>query len=209
MILDEVLAEDVLWQMSFAERAAILGIILDMPSRNLAVEVGSYQGGFLRILSKYFSKVYSLDIDHSNLDKDLYTNVEWVKGDSKETLMNLVEFTRDFTKEPVDLILIDGDHEYDTVKSDISNVLKLSPQETVILIHDSWYEPSRKAILEANWAGNPYIHHVEVDFCTGDLMPNGIFIGGLALVRMSSQKRQHDLVIGCSHEYMYKKLTGY
>lgn len=206
--IDEILNNDILWQMSTAEKASILYMLNKLPGRKVAVEVGSYKGGFTRVLSRYFNKVYSCDLDHSYLvDKEQYKNVTWVTGDSKETLPALISRINS-DKEDVSFILIDGDHSYETVIQDIHNVLNYKPRgETILLIHDSWYGPSREAINKANWSGSPYVDYVEKDFVPGDVVyseEGKIFVGGLALISISPKKRKGDIEIRQTHDYMYR-----
>ena len=203
-MINELLNTDVLWQMSIAEKAAIFYLLGKMKSKTVAVEVGSYKGGFTRVLSRHFDKVYSLDIDHSQIvDKEQFKNVVWVQGDSRQTLPDLIDII-----EPVNLILIDGDHEYETVLADINNVLAYKPKgDMVLLIHDSWYAPTREAINKAAWNDNPYVHLVEKDFVPGDLIggPGGnFFVGGLALAVLTTKKRRGAVKIGQAQDYMYR-----
>jgi hypothetical protein len=208
MNLDEILKNETLWQMSYAEKASIFYLLDKMKNRGVAIEIGTYHGGFLKVLSRYFDKVYSCDIDHSNVDnKDSYKNITWIEGDSKETLPKLIEQINN-NGEDVNFILVDGDHGYETALQDINNVLKYVPKnETVILIHDSWYSPSREAINQADWNSNLFVHLVEKDFCTGDIIysatEGNIFVGGLAIAILSNMERENDIEIGQTYDYMY------
>ncbi len=206
--IDELTDNTILWQMSMAERASIFYLLNKIPQRNIAIEVGSYCGGFTRILSQYFDKVYSLDIDHSNIvGKDQYSNVTWVTGDSKKTLPELIKSLKE-SGEDVNFILIDGDHSYNAVLQDLNNALAYTPKsETALLVHDSWYEPSRDAINHANWNNNPHIHYIEKDFVPGDLNGN-IFVGGLTLALMSKKKRKGNVEIKQTHDHMYRSVSG-
>lgn len=196
----ELTDNTVLWQMSMAERATIFHLLGKLPKRGTAIEIGSYKGGFTRVLSKHFNKVYSLDIDHSNIvDKDSFGNVEWITGDSKETLPKLI-----LELDEIDFILIDGDHSYEAVLQDIQNVLEYVPKsDTILLIHDSWYEPSRNAINRADWNGCPYVHYIEKDLVTGDAHGR-VLVGGLALVLLSAEPREGNVEILQTHDYLYR-----
>jgi predicted O-methyltransferase YrrM len=55
--------------MSLPERATFLYLLEQLPKRNIAIEIGTYCGGSLKWLSKYFNKVYSCDINHSHINK--------------------------------------------------------------------------------------------------------------------------------------------
>lgn len=211
MIIDEILNKDVLWQMSQAEKASILYLLNKLPKLSVAIEVGSYKGGFLQVLAKYFKTVYSCDIDHSNIvNKEQYENVVFVEGDSEETLPRLIEQLNQ-SEETVNFILIDGDHSYDAVLNDINNALQYLPKgDLILLIHDSWYDGTREAINHANWKDNPYVQYIEKDFAVGDMMysyaEGNIFVGGLALAVFSTNKRRGDIEIKQTHDYMYCKV---
>jgi len=207
--MSEIVCNDVLWQMSVAEKAAILYLISKMPKRSVAIEIGSYCGGFTRVLSKNFDKVYSLDIDHSNIvSREQFQNVKWVEGDSKKTLPGLIKHINK-SKEDVNLILIDADHSFDAVYKDIKNVLHYVPKsDTVLLLHDSWYAPSRDAISLSHWNSSPYVHYIEKDFVCGDVIRN-MFMGGLALVIMSSVERKGAVEIKQTHDYMYTLCSNF
>ncbi len=212
-MLDELLATDVLWQMSLAERAAVLYLLDSMPRRATAFEVGSCRGGFTRILARRFETVYSIDIDHSQIfDKQSMPNVQWVTGDSALLLPSFLDPDREpyLRTHPVNLVLIDADHSYEAVLRDIQSVLRYPPLDDVLLLmHDSWYAPVRLAIDHAPWAESPYVHLVEKDFVPGDLVdgPGGKhFVGGLALALLRPDERQGDIVIGQSQDFMYRSV---
>jgi len=59
-----------------------------------------------------------------------------ILGDSKITLPNFINENKD-TK--FDIIFIDGGHEYETVKSDMNNCLKLSHKDTIIIMDDTYF----------------------------------------------------------------------
>jgi hypothetical protein len=208
-IKDDLMSNyEVLWQMSLSEKAAILYLLGKLDNHSVALEIGSYKGGLLHVLSQHFDKVYSLDIDHSTIiDKEQYGNVVWIEGDSKETLLPLIQEIN-ASGEDVGFILVDGDHSYDTVVQDIDNILSYVPQgETLLLVHDSWYKETRDAINKSNWSVCPYVVMVEKDFVPGDMIGSdegNLFIGGLALVFMSTAQRHRDIKIGQAQDYMYR-----
>jgi hypothetical protein len=207
MVLSEILEEETLWQMSLSERASFLYILGELSPKNIAVEIGTNHGGSLQWLSKFFKKVYSCDIDHSHLDKNKYNNVEWVLGHSKDTIPKLLE---NLSKEEINFVLIDASHKYENVYNDIKNVLTYIPKnDMIILMHDSWYPPTRKAILDFNWNQNLYVHYINTDFATGDLMiynDKDVYMGGFCLIILKPEKRINDIEIKQTYNYMYNKV---
>ena len=205
--INEIFTQDILWQMSFAERMAIFYLFNKIPRKKVAIEIGSYKGGFLRVLCRNFDTVYSLDINHSNLDKSLYPNAKWIEGDSKETLPALVS-ELNTNGVCVDFAMVDGDHSYKTVLADINNLLKLHVNHDMIIMgHDSWYPETRQAFVDADWNGNTHVHKIETDFVTGDLFRN-TYVGGLALAVLSPEKRVGNVVVSQTNNYMHTTVTN-
>jgi precorrin-6B methylase 2 len=209
--INELYDHTPLWQMSAQERMGVMYMINKLPTKNVAIEIGSYCGGFLKYLAKQFKTVYSLDIDFSRLDKSEYDNVVWIQGDSKETLPKLVEQFNE-RNESVNFVMIDGDHNYDAVLQDVNNTLKFNvTSDMIIMAHDSWYGPSRDAISNANWSGNLHVHKIEKDLVCGDVIPyqaGNIYVGGLMAAILSPEVREGELAIGQTHDYMYTTVTG-
>lgn len=204
--LSEVLNESLCFQMSYAERMALIHLVDKLPSKKVCIEIGTFYGGSLDILSKRFEKVYSVDLNHNYVDKSRYNNVVWITGDSIDTLPNLIEQLNN-NGEELSFILIDGNHEYDYVLRDINNVLKYIPKnDLAILIHDSWYTPSRKAMIDSNLVHNSYVHYIETDFCIGELMLIGgkhQYMGGFGLVIMSNIDRTEPIFINRRYDSAY------
>jgi hypothetical protein len=82
--------------------------------------------------------------------------------------------------------LVDGDHSTDGVRKDIDNLLRFRPRTPLyIVMHDSFMPECRAGLEQANWAANPHVHAVELDFVSGIVNPAPRFrntlCGGLAL----------------------------
>lgn len=208
--LGDIFNDTTLWQMSLSEKLAIFNLFDNMPRKKVAIEIGSYRGGFLKHLSKYFEKVYSCDINHAFINnKDQYKNVIWIEGDSAKTVPLLIQQIVEDGEE-IDFVLVDGDHSFEAVITDINNVLSYKPISTdmILLMHDSWYDGTRKAINKANWRQNPYVIYVEKDLVPGDIVNSdegNIYVGGLAIAILSNKKRLDSFIeIKQSHDYMYR-----
>lgn len=191
------------WQMSNADRLAISGI-LARQKPCLSIEVGCYKGGSLQVISSYSTKVHSLDIDPgvAALGKQ-FSNVEFHIGSSRETLPELVVHLNRLGQS-VEFALVDGDHSSEGVRADINSLLNLNvDRRLVILMHDPFNPDCRHGIRTADWASNPHVHYVELDFTVGnfhspahDTATEGSMWGGLACAILEPWERKGDLVIG-------------
>jgi hypothetical protein len=209
MNLKPIYDNSVLWQMSAHERAAFFHV-LENSSNRLAVEIGTFCGGSLQHLLNHFENVISIDINYDHLaDSVKKKNLSMIAGDSKDRVPFIINHFNEMN-EQVDLILIDANHEYDYVLSDLENVLDYIPQsETIVLIHDSWYPPSRRAICDSNKLRQcPYVHFVDTDFCGGNYMAPGRTMGGMCLIQMKSSPREGELVINQSLDNTYRAMNN-
>jgi hypothetical protein len=194
---------DLHWQMTNCERFALQGLLQRL-SPSVSIEIGTYQGGSLQVISRYSDKVISIDID-PEVGKRLdgkFPNVEYRSGDSAELLPGLVEqLNHDGT--PVGFILVDGDHSSAGVRRDINYLLALKPiQRIVIIMHDSFNPTCREGMRTASWEKSPYVSWVELDFIPGiyhreahDTAPARSMWGGFACAVLEPVKRTGALVI--------------
>ncbi len=170
----------------------------------MSLEIGTYQGGSLQVLSDHSESVISLDIDPlvaQNLE-GRFPNVEFRSGDSRTVLPRLVE-ELNASRRAVQFVLIDGDHSADGVRRDIESVLKLSVRERlVILMHDGFNPECRRGMKEAKWHDDRHVHYVELDFTVGnfhakahDTAEPGSMWGGFACAVLEPHERTHELVI--------------
>ena len=202
------------WQMTRCEKYAFASI-LEAAHPQVAIEVGTYQGGSLQLIAKHAEKVYS--IDTSSEPKELlsrhFENVEFITGDSKQVIPAVLEKIT-AANEKLGFVLIDGDHSTSGVKSDIDAILEYVPTSPVyIVFHDSFHPPSRDGILSARWEQCEYVHYVEVDFIPGvyhyeafdTARPRSMY-GGLALAMMLPQRRSEALVVHQSQKGLFETL---
>lgn len=199
------------WQMTAAERS-VLQVILQRAAPSLSIEVGAYRGGSLQAISHYSREVISLDID-SAVETALggrFPNVTIRIGDSTSVLPELVSELNAAGRN-VGFVLIDADHSAEGVRRDIESLLRLNVRERlVILMHDSFNPDCRRGMQQANWAGNPHVHLVEIDFVTGSFHKKAVdtaqdrsMWGGFACAVLEPQPRTHALVVGERQRALY------
>lgn len=176
-MIKQLYNNDVLWQMNPAERMAMFYLFDRMKSKSVAIEVGSYKGGFTKVLSEKFKQVISIDTDHSNIvDKEQYNNVKWITGRSDSYLPTALSNYLD-----VDFILIDGDHSYLGVYSDINLCLEFTKNNNpLILVHDAAYLYTNLALVDMACKYSA-THNFILDFVPGVPFKDH-YIGGLALI---------------------------
>ena len=199
------------WMMQDAEKATLLQVLrVSRPAA--ALEIGTCNGGSLRHIREHARKTYSLDIDptvRARLESRM-PDVKFLTGDSAK-LVPVVLADCHAAGTPLNFVLVDGDHRYEGVKSDLNAILTYSPPAPLwILMHDSSNPGCRRGILDAGWSGNPHVHVVELDFVAGALNAEEDFLdqiwGGFALALLLPEARTHQLEIGASLERHVDKL---
>ena len=199
------------WHMEYGERAALL-FLLNHNKPDVSIEIGTYLGGSLGPISHYSHRVYTFDLRHDDKLKNDYSNVEFITGDTKETLPPLINYLN--KSEPfLEFALIDGDHTTEGVMKDIESILNYKPRKPLyILMHDSFNPDVRLGILKAKWESNPYVAAVELDFVHGVFQERRDIYkqmwGGLALAVLLPTKRSGKLIINKSQDLAFRLLLN-
>ena len=195
------------WEMVNAEKIALLNLLSDIKPV-VSIEIGSKEGGSLQLISQLSHTVYSLDIDPSvkNLGKK-FSNVDFIIGDSKDTLPVLLNDLHDKNQQP-DFILIDGDHSAEGVKRDIENILQLKiTKPLVILMHDSFNPTCRRGMLDVDYTISNHVEKIEIDFVQGVFSPSattkGEMWGGFGLIHLNPDTNNNNPRIEQSNAYSY------
>ncbi len=197
------------WQMESSEQLALLALLQNMKPE-CAVEVGSRWGGSMQILSRFAKRVISCDIDPTCKDRlgPSYPNVEFVTGDSQQTLPILLkQLQNDGVK--LGFLLIDGDHTAKGVQADIAGLLEYVPScPLYVILHDSFNPDVREGIRSATWSKNLHVHSVELDFIPGVLHQGGDahreMWGGFGLALLRPERRNGDLIISARKEALFR-----
>ena len=167
-------------QQNPAEFAALCAYLKTHGPCATYLEIGTAGGGTCRFLSEAvgFNKVYSID-DGTHPDACYQAdnlrhvpNLQCFVGDSHS--MAAQDFLQNCISEPVDIVLIDGDHSYCGVWQDVQLVLKVSRPGTLLVFHDTvacrgveqaWLRSVREKLIR------PLAEYV------GDEAPLGIGVG--------------------------------
>jgi hypothetical protein len=205
---------DLHWQMTNCERLALIALLKRLQPI-LSIEVGTYLGGSLQVLSRFSESVISVGIDPGVATRlaGKFSNVEFRSGNSTELLPHLVQELNE-QKRPVGFILVDGDHSEWGVRRDIDVLLDLQPQrETTLIFHDSFNPDCRRGMRTANWTKSPFVHHVELDFIPGvyhyvphDTAEPNTMWGGFACAVLLPDKRSIPLVVRESQVHLFEAI---
>jgi hypothetical protein len=197
------------WQMTDSERMALTGLLARHQPR-CSVEIGTYYGGSLSLISQYSQMVFSIDIDPEVPSRlPARDNVSFLIAPSQMVLPLLFQ-ALDEANIPIDFLLIDGDHTADGVRRDIETVLTYVPKQPMfVMMHDSFNPECRRGIMTAKWQASPYVAWIDVDFVPGRIIEGdnvfqGEMWGGLALALLSPKPRDGNLAISASANSFYE-----
>lgn len=202
------------WQMNHSERLAMTAL-LSRHKPKCSIEIGTYPGGSLSLISQYSEMVFSIDIDPSIPEKFRYfENVCFLTGPSSVILPLLLK-ELDRGDIPVDFILIDGDHSAEGIKRDIDCLLSYVPKKPLfVMMHDSYNPECRRGMLGIDWEQSPYVGWVDLDFIPGRIIEHngptkGEMWGGLALAYFRPTVRQGPLSLNLSVNMMHNICREY
>jgi len=114
------------------------------------LEVGTYIGESINILTDCCEKLYSVTLPIEDVKKQFGTlrNMNFIGQlvkDQKITSYYMDSRQFDFSKhaDTVDLYFIDGDHSYEGVYSDTRNIFKYKKDDAIVVWHDFKYTDAR------------------------------------------------------------------
>lgn len=196
------------WSMTRNERYCLIKLLEKLKPK-IAIEIGTYNGGSLQVISQYAEKVYAIDTDSTIQErlKDKFDNVVYLVGDSKIIVPELIKELQ-AKNESIEFALIDGDHSTLGVKTDIENLIQYIPEKSLnIILHDSFNPNCRKGMKAVNYHNNKYVHYVELDYITGAFAPDGLkkeMWGGFAHIVLLNEERKDTLEIYESQKKLYE-----
>ncbi|MCA0153391.1 class I SAM-dependent methyltransferase [Winogradskyella vincentii] len=196
------------WSMTRAEKATLIQLLQNIRPE-VAIEIGTYNGGSLQVLSEFSEKVYAIDITPEYRDEQCnrLKNVEYLLGDSKVMIPQLINKIND-SNENIEFVLIDGDHSTKGVLEDITNILKIVPKKPItIILHDSFNPACRKGMKAYDYSNNDYVHKVELDYVTGAFNHDGLYRemwGGFGLIQLRPDKRTESIAVSEYQGKLYR-----
>lgn len=200
------------WQMTNCERYALQDLLRRIRPK-VSLEIGTYKGGSLQVISHFSERVHSVDIDPTVPERlaGRFPNVSYHTGPSAEVLPTLIA-ERERSGENIDFILVDGDHSTKGVRNDINTLLSFRPKgRCIIIMHDSFNPECREGIRTADWAGSPHVHSIDLDFIPGiyhehayDTAPARSMWGGFACAVLQSAERRESLEVRESQRGLFE-----
>jgi len=200
--------ESLNWQMSRAEKYTLIGLLQELKP-DVAIEIGTYQGGSLQVISAYSKNVFSIDISKAPGEflSGKFSNVAFVVGDSSRCLIDIFEKIKTENRR-LDFILVDGDHTRKGVYKDLEAIFSYPHTNPItLLMHDSFNPECRKGIRDFLKKHPEHIAYAELDYVTGSYWHNDTYRemwGGLAMVKMDPHHKSTGIKIGQSQKNLFE-----
>jgi len=141
------------------------------------LELGIYDGITLSLVQPFVDRIISVDIK----DVRMYRIGEF-------HLETTDSFFQHFD-EKVDVVFIDADHSFESVKKDFINSLKLLNEFGMIILHDT--DPISEMYLDPGYCGDSYKMDkwVRENYTDLDIMTLPLTQAGLTLIKRKNDKR--------------------
>lgn len=193
------------WQMAYGERMALEGL-LSQVKPELAVEIGTAEGGSLRRIAAHAREVHAFDIapEVEAVVSEIPHATAHI-GDSVE-LVPRVLADLEAAGRTVDFVLVDGDHTSEGVRHDVRALLESRAcRRTVVAVHDSANEAVRDGLEALDLVSHPKVALSMLDFVPGYLVvedhPRSREIwNGLALVVLDEAAPPGPATSDAEHE---------
>ena len=142
------------------------------------LELGIYDGSTLTRVSQFVPRVIGVDITDLRINKNV----------GEFHLSTTHDFLQNFN-EMVDIIFIDADHSFKSVKEDFKNSLKLLNEFGVIILHDT--DPISEKYLDKGYCGDSYqmIDWVKKEYPEMDIVTLPVSEAGLTIIKRSNDRR--------------------
>jgi len=195
------------WQMSRAEKYCLIHLLENLKPE-YSIEIGTYKGGSLQVLSKFSKKVYSIDIDSEpkHTLKNQFDNVIFKVGKSHDIIKNVIEDIESKNGK-LNFILVDGDHSKDGVKKDLECILSCNLKHPLtVILHDSFNPQCRSGMKSINYKKYNFIEHIDLDYIHGCFSPNTNhreMWGGFAIIKINPKIKKPNFKITQSQKMLF------
>ena len=195
------------WQMSRAEKYCLINLLENLKPE-YSIEIGTYKGGSLQVLSKYSKKVYSIDIDSEPKQKleNQFDNVIFKVGKSHDIIKNVVEEIESKNGK-LNFILVDGDHSKNGVRKDLECILSCNLKYPLtVILHDSFNPQCRLGMKSIDYKKYNFIEHIDLDYIHGCFSPNKNYRemwGGFAIIKINPKIKESNSKINQSQEMLF------
>ena len=122
---------------------AIIAPLVGIMGCKKYLELGIYDGFNISRVHKYCDDCVGVDISDKRNGKGKYKFIQSTTEDFFKS-----------NKETFDVIFIDADHSFESVKKDFINSLKILNKFGIILLHDT--DPMEKKYLDPGYCGDSY-----------------------------------------------------
>ncbi len=196
------------WQMSRAEKYCLINTLYTLKPE-VSIEIGTYKGGSLQVISRYSQTVYSIDISPAP-KKFLLTKFPNVIFKVAKGHLIIHELFKEIDQQGKKLgfILVDGDHTKKGVSQDIEAILSYPHKHPfTIILHDSFNPQCRKGIACVDYKKYPAVEYVELDYITGSYWHNDTYRemwGGFGMIRVNPSKKDPGVIINESQGHLFK-----
>lgn len=193
--------------MSRAEKYCLIHLLENL-NPDYSIEIGTYKGGSLQVLSKFSNKVYSIDIDNKpkkKLEKQ-FNNVIFKVGKSHEIIQNVIKEIES-NNGKLNFILVDGDHSKNGVKKDLECILSCNLKHPLtVILHDSFNPQCRLGMKSVPYKKYRFIEHIDLDYIHGCFSPNTNYRemwGGFAIIKINPKIKKSNYKIHQSQEMLF------
>ena len=144
---------------------------------NSYLELGVYDGQTLSKVKSYVNRIISVDINDLRIEK------------VGEFHLTTTENFFTYFEEQIDFIFIDADHNFESVKKDFKNSIKILSPLGMIALHDT--DPIEEKYLFSGYCGDSYKmdEWIRENYPELDVMTLPITEAGLTLVKRKSDNR--------------------
>jgi len=148
--------------MRLGERAAISGLLAET-AIEVAVDLGTYRGGSLSLLTRHAAHVHTFDLT-CQVDQQEFPNATFHLGDSHTLLPRALERIA-AGGGSVGFAVVDGDHSPAGARQDVIDLLE-SPavRDGYIVMHDAGNAAVRRGLLEVPYASYSKVALVDLGF---------------------------------------------